>query len=44
MYINKILTKKYNIFFIYYLNDIFIYIKNLGQGYIEAVRWILNVF
>ena len=29
-YINKILAKKLNIFIIIYLNDIFIYIKDLG--------------
>ena len=28
--INKILAEKLNIFLIIYLNDIFIYIKNLG--------------
>ena len=29
-YMNKILAKKLNIFVIVYLNDIFIYIKDLG--------------
>ena len=29
-YINKILAKKLNIFVIIYLNDIFIYTKDLG--------------
>ena len=29
-YINKISIKKLDIFFVVYLNDIFIYIKNLG--------------
>ena len=37
-YINKILTKKLDIFVIVYLNDILIYTKDLSQGYIEAVR------
>lgn len=30
-YINKILAKKFNIFVIVYIDDIFIYIKKLGQ-------------
>ena len=42
-YINKILAKKFNIFVIVYLDDIFIYIKDLGQSYIEVVRWVLDV-
>ena len=42
-YINKILAKKLNIFVIVYLNDILIYTKDLGQGHIEAVRWVLDV-
>ena len=42
-YINKILAKKLNVFVIVYLNDILIYTKDLGQGHIEAVRWVLNV-
>ena len=42
-YINKILAKKFDIFVIVYLDDILIYTKNLGQGYIEAVRWVLDV-
>ena len=37
-YINKILAKKFNIFVIVYLNDIFIYIKNLDQGNVKIVR------
>ena len=36
-YINKILAEKLNIFVIVYLNDIFIYIKDLGQAYVNAV-------
>ena len=37
-YINKILAKKFNIFMDVYLDDIFIYINNLGQGHIKAIR------
>ena len=37
-YINKILAEKLDIFVIVYLDDIFIYIKDPGQGYVEAVR------
>ena len=42
-YINKILVEKLDIFVIMYLEDIFIYIKDLGQGHIEAVRWVLDL-
>ena len=42
-YINKILAKKFNIFVIVYLDDILIYTKDLGQDYIEAVRWVLDI-
>ena len=41
-YINKILLKKLNIFVIIYLDNIFIYNKDPGQGHINAVRWILE--
>ena len=41
-YINKILDKKLNIFVIIYLDNIFIYIKNLGQTYVDAIWWILK--
>ena len=37
-YINKILAKKLDIFVIIYLNNIFIYIKDLSQSYIKAIR------
>ena len=37
-YINKILAKKLNIFVIMYLDDIFIYTKDQGQGHVKAVR------
>lgn len=43
-YINKILAEKLNIFVIIYLNDIFIYHKDLGKGYVKAVWWNLKVF
>ena len=42
-YINKILAKKFNIFVIVYLDDIFIYIMDPSQGYIEAVRLMLDI-
>ena len=43
-YINKILTEKFNIFVIVYLDDILIYIKNLAQPYVKVIRWVLNQF
>ena len=39
VYINKILVEKLNIFVIVYLNDIFIYNEDQGQGHVEAVQW-----
>ena len=36
-YINMILAKKLNIFVIVYLDNIFIYTKDLGQAHIDAV-------
>ena len=42
-YINKILSKKLDIFVIVYLDDIFIYIEDPGQGHVEAVRWVLDI-
>ena len=36
-YINKILAKKLDIFVIVCLDDIFIYIKDPGQGHVEAM-------
>ena len=41
-YINKILAKKLNIFIIIYLDNIFIYIKDPSQTYINAVWWVLK--
>ena len=37
-YINNILVKKLDIFVIVYLDDIFIYIKDLDQAYINVVQ------
>ena len=37
-YINKILAKKLDVFVIVYLDDIFIYTEDLGQGYVKAVK------
>ena len=36
-YINKILTKKLDIFVIIYLYDVLIYTKDLDQPYIKAI-------
>ena len=36
-YINKLLAEKLDIFIIIYLDHIFIYTKDLGQGHVEAV-------
>ena len=41
-YINKIVAEKLDIFVIVYLNDIFIYTKDPGQAYVNAVCWILE--
>lgn len=35
-HINKMLTEKSNIFVIIYLDKIFIYIEDLGQGNVEV--------
>ena len=43
-YVNKIFTKKLNLFTIICLNNILIYIKGLSQPHIEAVYWILDNF
>lgn len=42
-YINQILAKKFNIFVIVYLNDIFIYTKDPGQSHMAVVRLVLDV-
>ena len=36
-YVNKILAEKLDIFVTIYLNNILIYIKNLGQPYVEVI-------
>ncbi len=36
-YINSILAKKLDFFIIVYLNDILIYNKDEGKGYVKAV-------
>ena len=41
-YINKILAEKLNVFVIVYLDDILVYIEDEGQGYVKAVRWVLD--
>ena len=42
-YINKILTKKLDIFVIVYLDDILIYTEDPSQCHMEAVSWVLDV-
>ena len=41
-YINKILAKKFDIFVIVYLDDILIYTNDDKDGYVTAVRWVLE--
>lgn len=41
-YINKIFIKKLDIFIIVYLDNILIYIKELGQLYMKAIYWVFN--
>lgn len=41
-YMNKILAEKLDVFVIVFLDDILIYIEDKGQGYIDAVRWVLD--
>lgn len=41
-YINKIFIKKLDIFIIIYLDDIFIYTKNLGQDHFKAVQLVFE--
>ena len=36
-YVNKILAEKLDIFVIVYLDDIFIYTKDLGKAHVEAI-------
>ena len=42
-YINKILAKKLDVFVVVYLDDIFTYTKDQGQGHMEAVQWVLHL-
>ena len=37
------MAKKLDIFIIMYLDDIFVYIKDPGQGHVEAVWWMLDL-
>ena len=41
-YINKIMAEKLNIFVIVYIDDIFLYIEDLGQAHVDAVWWVLK--
>ena len=41
-YVNKILAEKLDIFVVVYLDNILIYTKDLGQPYVEAIRWVLD--
>ena len=41
-FINKILTEKFDIFIIVYLDNIFIYTDDNGDDYIAAVRWVFG--
>ena len=41
-YINKILAEKLDVFIILYLDDILIYTKDESEGYVQAVRWVLD--
>ena len=42
-YINKVLVEKLDTFVIVYLDNIFIYIKDLGQEYVEVMQWVLDI-
>ena len=37
-YVNKILAEKLDVFVTVYLDDILVYTKDAGQGYVKAVR------
>ena len=41
-YINKILTEKFDIFFIVYLDDILIYTEDDRDSHIAAKKWVLK--
>ena len=40
--VNKILVEKFDIFVIMYLDDILIFTNDYGDGYVSAVRWVLE--
>ena len=42
-YINKILSEKFDVFIIVYLDDILIYTEDQKWDHVEAVRWVLNL-
>ena len=42
-YIKKLLAKKLDVFVIVYLDDFLIYIENEGQGYVEAIWWVMDL-
>lgn len=41
-YINKILAKKFIIFIIVYLDNLFIYTKDPGQLHVDVIYWVLE--
>ena len=41
-YINKISAKKFDVFIIIYLDNIFIYTKNKGKSHVNTIQWVLN--
>ena len=41
-YINKISTKKFDIFIVVYLDNILIYTEDARQSHVEAIQWILE--
>ena len=42
-YINKILAKKFHVFIMVYLDNIFIYTKDECQSLVEIIQWVLNL-
>ena len=43
-YINKIFVKKLDIFVVVYLDNIFTYTDDDGDGHVAAVQWVLEQF
>lgn len=41
-YTNKILVETLDVFVIVYLDEILIYTKSEGEGYVEAIQWVLD--